>query len=61
MLNLGSEIALAVGVKIEVRREHALSVSQDTDRATPLSGPSPRSGLSIGIKKSASNLVQQSF
>jgi len=47
----GSEIALAVGVKIEVQREHALAVFQDTARtALAISWETARAALSIGVK-----------
>jgi len=51
MLNLASEIALALGVKIETWIERALSVAVDIDRAA-LSVPTAtdRAALSVGIK-----------
>jgi len=51
MLYLGSKIALAVGVKIEVRREHALAMSQDMNRAAlVISWDTARAALSVGVK-----------
>jgi len=51
MLNLGSEIALAVEVKIETRIECTLSVAVDTDRAAlSVSTATDRAALSVGVK-----------
>jgi len=51
MLYLGSEIALAVGVKIETRIEPALAVAVDTVRAAlTVSTATASAALSVGVK-----------
>jgi len=57
MLYLGSEIARAKGVKIDVRQKHALAVYQDTDRAAlSISWDTARAG-SIRGRKNSNNII----
>jgi len=51
MLNLWSEIALAVGVKIETWIEPALYMAVNTNRAAlSVSAATDRAALSVGVK-----------
>jgi len=51
MLYLGYKIALAVGVKIETRIEHALAVAVDMVRADlAVSTATARAALSVRVK-----------
>jgi len=51
MLYLGYKIALAVGVKIETRIEHALAVAVNTiSAALAMSTATVRAALSMGVK-----------